>query len=225
MGRKKSRPIRSGGVVAEVISTTSNNLEHGEANDKRPGAIKVDDNEGIPEYRKPIFVEVDRSHWSSDEHLDIAEVVLKNIKFLDGHTEYKSMDFLDRCMESGIYLRFRLPKVEDSCLRLGHFPVLSAEDIFLELYVLENHSSEYRETHIVLLSGIFDGPHESNSGLVHLVNQKLVTLRPLLENTNLTNLQTFRSRVEILRSAFDTCESLLEIPRQPWRKSMMNVMN
>ncbi|PQQ10845.1 hypothetical protein Pyn_34388 [Prunus yedoensis var. nudiflora] len=37
-------------------------------------------------------------------------------------------------------------------------------------------------------------------------------------------MSTIRVRVEILKSAFDACESLLDTTRQLWKKSMLNVM-
>ncbi|KAA8533961.1 hypothetical protein F0562_031478 [Nyssa sinensis] len=78
--------------------------------------------------------------------------------------------------------------------------------------------------HAVILSGGFDGPDEGISGLVHLISLKFLTLRPILGFTFSEDMSSLRVRVEILKSAFDACESLLDNTRQIWKKSMMNVM-
>ena len=84
--------------------------------------------------------------------------------------------------------------------------------------------SDGAEMESVMLSGSFDGLDGGISALVHLASLKFMTLRPAILVTLSENLSSFRVRVEILKSVFDDCESLLENTRQLWKKSMMNVM-
>lgn len=210
MRKKKSCPVSSRGPLKKVTSTGCSNPKN--------GLEDVEEPETTIKISEQILVEVDRSNWLSDEHLDIAEIVLKDVKLPDG---YKRQNLLEN-----MHLQFRLPKVHAHCFKLGNFPVLSVDAFSLELYVLENHCSESddRVDRVVVLAGTFDGSYENIFSLIHLVAQKFISVRPILED-DLTNLQTFRVRVEILASAFDACESLLEVQRQPWRKSMMNIMS
>ncbi|KAK9290226.1 hypothetical protein L1049_008393 [Liquidambar formosana] len=80
------------------------------------------------------------------------------------------------------------------------------------------------ETHSVILSGSFDGQDDGVSGLVHLASLKFLTLRPFIGVTLSKDVPSLKLRVEILESAFDACESLLDNARQVWKKSMMSVM-
>ncbi|XP_058110678.1 uncharacterized protein LOC131253624 isoform X2 [Magnolia sinica] len=222
MGRRKQRrPIKSGGMIDNFNATENSDggrLENIECS--KP----VDANErgNIVDSSKPFFVEVDRSYWDSAEHFDIAEVVLTDVSFADGFSDYKLIE--DCYRELNFSLRFRLSPLENHSFRLGHWPVISAGDIFLE-FLLENCQAEQKKTTNVIFSGSFDGPDEGVSGLVHLVSQKLLTVRPSSEVSLSENGLPFRMRVEILNSAFDACGSLLENIRQPWKKSMMNVMS
>uniref|UniRef100_A0A1D1XWD7 E3 ubiquitin-protein ligase SHPRH n=1 Tax=Anthurium amnicola TaxID=1678845 RepID=A0A1D1XWD7_9ARAE len=222
MGRKKSRPIRSGGILPDIISSNINNREQSLENDGQFETVDLENVNGTL-LRRQFFVDIDGSHWASDEHLDIAEIVLEDIKFSSGVTDQILIE--DQCLLSNISMRFRLSDVEYECFRLGQWPDISVGNISLELVDLESHNPEDKNNPMVLFSGVFDGPHESVSGLVHLLSMKVLTLRPISQIRILRNVPSLRLRVEILRSAFDACESLLEVGRQPWRKSMIKVMS
>jgi E3 ubiquitin-protein ligase SHPRH len=101
--------------------------------------------------------------------------------------------------------------------------VLPYTDIHLEF--VKRATVDNTETCTVLLSGIFDGPDEGVSGLVHLTSLKFVTLRAVIGIKLSDDIPSLRIRVEVLKSAFDACESLLEVSRQLWKKSMINVMS
>ncbi|XWS65620.1 hypothetical protein CRYUN_Cryun05aG0129300 [Craigia yunnanensis] len=75
-----------------------------------------------------------------------------------------------------------------------------------------------------MLSGSCDGLDEGISALVHLASLKFMTLRPVMGVTFSESLSSFKVRVEILKSVFDGCESLLDNTRQLWKRSMMNFM-
>ncbi|KAK3022375.1 hypothetical protein RJ639_047349 [Escallonia herrerae] len=109
-----------------------------------------------------------------------------------------------------------------SRIKLGHWPIVSASSVCLEL--VHMRVSEDKETPVVMVSGSFYGPDEGVSGLAHLASLKSLTLRPILGATLLESLSSVRVRVEILKSAFDACESLLDNRKQLWKKSMMSVM-
>lgn len=128
--------------------------------------------------------------------------------------------------ESKYSLRFRLCNVNEYLgrIRLGHWPVLSASDIYLEFFEKGVIGETETETHVEMVTGSFDGPDEGVTGLVHLASLKFLTLRPLPGMTFSESLSSLRLRVEIQNSAFDACESLLDNTRQLWRKSMVNVM-
>ncbi|MQM06647.1 hypothetical protein Taro_039478 [Colocasia esculenta] len=223
MGRKKSHPIRSGGVLPIITSSKDYSREETLENGGQHEAMDVKNIDGDPLLRRHLFVDVDSSHWASDEHFDIAEVVLEDIKFTNEVTNHILIEHLQ--MTSNISLRFRLPDIEHESLRLGHWPVFSVDNIFLEFVDLEMQSSEDKYMSTVLFSGVFDGPHDSVSGLVHLVSMKFMTLRPVSQIRVFHNISSLRLRVEIMRNAFDACESLLEVARHSWRKSMINVMS
>lgn len=224
MARKKSRPIRSGGIISDFgAPNSSNSTAEILENDNGLKEVDVDSSQQLPGSRKLIYIDIDQSHWASDEHFDIAEIYLIGLKFSDGLIDYGLIE--DSFRKSEFSLRFCLCDVEEGSFRLGNFPVLPAESIILEYLVLENHSPEESRECTVLLSGTFDGPDDSISCLVHLVNLKFLTLRLDLEVANLGLVPSFRFRVQILRSAFEACESLLETVKQPWRRSMMKVMS
>lgn len=207
---------RSGGLI---IENNGNFNPKQEANRNcRTGKEEVVDTE------QPFFVEVDRTSWHSDEHLDISEVVLidLNLNLRESFAGCRiSEDFY---RDSKFYLRFRVCNVSEfiSRIKLGHWPVLSSSDVSLEF--VEKSKCDDTEVELVMLSGSFDGPDEGISALVHLSSLKFMTLRPAMSVTLSESLSSFRVRVEILKSVFDDCESLLENTRQLWKKSMMNVM-
>lgn len=219
MGRRKqSRPHRSGGAIVENSDTTEPQLDKQKANDtKQPGKGEFGDID------KPLFVEVNKNSWVSDEHLDISELVLKDLNLKEGFSGFRiSEDFYH---ESKYSLRFRVCNVNEFIgrIKLGHWPLLSSSSITLE-FVEKCMTEEDMETHTVILSGSFDGPDEGVTGLVHLANLELFTLRPVLDVTLLEDMSSVRVRVEILKSTFDACESILENSKKLWKRSMMNVM-
>ncbi|MED6162424.1 hypothetical protein PIB30_070275, partial [Stylosanthes scabra] len=217
MGRKKSKPHQSGGILVETNSTAGAELDKQIAE----GTSKGVNNE--LEVDTPYFVEVDRSGWLLSEHLDVSEVVLSDIKLTEGFSGFElSEDFYQDPQYS---LRFRVSNVNDvlSRIKLGHWPMLPYTDIHLEL--VKKDAVDNLETYTVLLSGIFDGPDEGLSGLVHLASLKIFTLRPVLGIRVSEDISSLRVRVEILKCAFDACESLLDVSRQLWKRSMMNVMS
>lgn len=218
MGRRKqSRPHRSGGVIVENNGITEPELNKQTAEETgKPEKEFVDIDE-------PFFVQVDRTCWVSDEHLDISEIVLIDLKFSEEFTGFRiSEDFYH---ESKYTLRFRVCHVNESIARikLGHWPLLSSGDITLE-FIEKSMTEEDTEKQTVILSGSFDGPDESITGLVNLASMDFLTLRPVLGVTLSEDMSSLRVRVEILKSVFDACESLLENTRKLWKKSMMNVM-
>lgn len=223
MGRRKqSRPNRSRGTIGDINATDNTskggkleNTECSEPIDANGGERNVDSS-------KSVFVSIDQSYCDVDGHLDIAEVVLKDVSFANGFSYNKLLE--DCYRESRHCLRFQIYDVEGHLFRLGHWPVVSADKIFFEFVALGAHCSEDRMIPDVILSANFDGPDEGVSGLVHLVSQKLLMLRLVSDDKILESGLSFRVRVEILKSAFDACGSLLENTRQPWKKSMMNVM-
>lgn len=224
MGRRKqNRPHRSGGIVLESQGTAGRE----ELDEGRVLNGEAAQKNGLDEVERPYFVEVDPTNWGSDEHFDIAEVVLADLVFGEGFCS----DVLSGGLNRGsYYLRFRLSNVKECVnrIKLGHWPLLSSADISLEF--VKTCSSEdmdmdmEKDTCSVILSGSFDGPDEGVSGLVHLTSLKFMTLRPALSIGFVDDTSTITVRVEILKSAFDACESLLDNTRQVWKKSMMNVM-
>lgn len=170
----------------------------------------------------PFFVDVECNRWALDEHFDISELVLTDLNIGGGFSGFR--------VENGFYqssdysFRFRVCNVNEfvARIKLGHWPLLSAKDVHLEL--VEKHSAENRENQKVVLSGSFDGPNEGVSGLVHLASLKFMSVRPLEGIAFSEDMTTLRLRVEILKRAFDACESLQDNMRQLWKKSMINVM-
>ncbi|MED6124025.1 hypothetical protein PIB30_055145, partial [Stylosanthes scabra] len=217
MGRKKSKPHRSGGIIVETNSTAEAELDKQIAEGTSKG---VNDEFEVD---TPYFVEVDRSGWLLSEHLDVSEVVLSDLKLTEGFSGFEL--FEDFYQDPQYSLRFRVYNVNNvlSRIKLGHWPVLPYADIHLEL--VKRDAVDNLETYTVLLSGIFDGPDEGVSGLVHLASLKFFTLRPVLGIRVSEDISSLRVRVEILKCAFDACESLLDVSRQLWKRSMMNVMS
>ncbi|RDX63983.1 E3 ubiquitin-protein ligase SHPRH, partial [Mucuna pruriens] len=218
MGRRKSKPHRSGGIILEANATAETELD--KQNVVEGGEEAKGDSGGID---KPYFVEVDRLGWLLGEHLDISEVVLRDLYLREGFSGFElSEDFY---RDSQYLVRFRVCKVSNVLgrIKLGHWPVLPYTDIHLEF--VRRVTVDHVESYTVLLSGIFDGPDEGVTGLLHLANLKFVTLRPVLGVRLSEEISSLRVRVEVLKSAFDACESLLDNSRQLWKKSMMNVMS
>ncbi|XP_054788420.1 uncharacterized protein LOC129294236 isoform X2 [Prosopis cineraria] len=218
MGRRKqSRPHRSGGIVLETQATVATELDKQKVLETGGQA-----REDFGEVHNPYFVEVDRSGWFSNEHLDISEVVLTDLKMREGFSGFElSDDFYQDFQHS---LRFQVFNANQILgrIKLGHWPILASSDIHLEFV---KRVMDHGETCTVLLSGVFDGPDEGVSGLIHLASLKFLTLRPVLGSRFSEDMPSLRLRVEILKGAFDACESLLDSSRQLWKKSMMNVMS
>ena len=159
----------------------------------------------------------------SNDHFDISEVILNDLNLREAYSSFRvNSDFYQ---ESKYSLRFRVCNVDKFVLdriKLGHWPVLSCGDISLEC--IEKSMVVDREVQSVIFSGSFDGPDDGITGLVHLASMEFLTLRPVLGFNCSEEMTRLRLRIEILKKAFDVCESLLENTRQPWKKSMMNVM-
>ncbi|XP_052107843.1 uncharacterized protein LOC107459335 [Arachis duranensis] len=218
MGRKKSKPHRSGGLIVETNSTAEAELDKQNVEGTNKGG-----NDDFVEVDIPYFVEVDRSGWLSGEHLDVSEVVLRDLNLREGFSGFELCE--DFYQDPRYLLRFRVSNVNNvlSRIKLGHWPVLPYTDIHLEF--VKRDAIDNLEQCTVLLSGIFDGPDEGVSGLVHLASLKFFTLRPVLGIRISEDISSLRVRVEILKCAFDACESLLDVSRQLWKRSMMNVMS
>lgn len=213
MGRKKQvRPHRSLGILERQASEAQSNEENEIKHEKEEGS---DSDEHF-------YVETDQSIPDSEEHYDVSEVVLSNLSV--------SKEFHGYTLNKGFYadsrhlLRFKLSNVNEHLgrMKLGHWPILSSSSIYLQF--LEKYMIEGLERDSLIVSGTFDGPDEGVTGLVHLASLKLLTIRPILEVTFSEGLSSIRLRVEIMKSMFDECESLLDNTRQLWKKSMINVM-
>lgn len=217
MGRRKqAHPHRSGGLVVESDETTELKLgEHKSSGTELP-------EEGIVGIDKAFYVQAYRSGWVSDQHLDISEVVLRNLNLKEGFCAYGMNENLYEDYKYSLRICVRNANQFVDRMKLGHWPVLSSSDITLEF--IHEGTKEDIETNPAILSGSFDGPDEGVTGLVHLVSLEFLTLRPV-PGVNFSDIMSsLRMRIEILKSAFDACESLLENTRQLWKKSMMNVM-
>ncbi|XP_057989897.1 uncharacterized protein LOC110633932 isoform X2 [Hevea brasiliensis] len=218
MGRRKqARPHRSGGLIIANSDATEVELDK----QKVPETESANKGEFVA-IDRPYYVEVDRSNWVSNEHLDISEVILNDMNFGEAYSSFRiNADFY----QSRYSLRFRVCNVDEFVIdriKFGHWPVLSSSDISLEL--IEKCMVEDREMQSVIFSGSFDGPDEGITGLVHLTSMEFLTLRPVLGFKCSEEMVSVRVRVEILKKAFDACESLLENTRQLWKKSIMSVM-
>ncbi|KAG0481686.1 hypothetical protein HPP92_012544 [Vanilla planifolia] len=198
MGRKKNCPIRSGSFVAKTDSLVV--TWSSETNIVTDGLSTRNFCQENANFNKPFFIEIERRNSVFDEHLDIAEVVIDRVNFFEAIRD--SLPTEDSSGGHKFSLRFCLLGVEE-----------------------RSFSLDGSRGTTVLFSGVFDGPDEGISGLVHLVNLKFMGVRFMAEPVNLSNHSSIRIRVEILRSAFDACGSVLEVVRQPWRRSMMSVMS
>ncbi|XP_052201128.1 uncharacterized protein LOC127807364 isoform X2 [Diospyros lotus] len=212
MGRRKQlRPHRSVGTAQSRETAGQESTEQDAS-----GRAQRDEPFNVG---KPFFVEVDRSNWDSSEHFDISELLLTN---LNVSREFWGCKLNENFYQDSKYsLRIRLCNVDEFLgrMRLGHWPVLPASDIYLE-FVEKSIQDE-----AVIVFGGFDGPDEGVTALVHLANLKFLTLRPVLGVTFSEETPSLRVRVEMLKGAFDACDSLLDTTRQLWKKSLMNVMS
>uniref|UniRef100_A0A453ANX7 Uncharacterized protein n=1 Tax=Aegilops tauschii subsp. strangulata TaxID=200361 RepID=A0A453ANX7_AEGTS len=181
------------------------------------------------EARRDVLVEVDggASGCADGDRRDLAELVLRDVR-LGGEGKLEGAGVGapegERSGDGGRRsLRLRVRDAPEDGFRLGHWPVVPSDCVLLEY-----HSEELGGG--VFVSGCFDGPDEGVSGLAHLVSLGFVTLRVWeysslpSDGDDLTPAIVLRVRVEVMDQAFDACESLLEVARQPWRKSLMNVM-
>lgn len=213
MGRKKqSRPHRSVGISHVNNLSEESKLESG----------KLIEDSVIEEPDVPFYVQVDSSSWNSVERYDIAEIVLNDLDVSEEFWGYVLRD--EFYSESKYSLRFRLLNVGGYLgrIKLGHWPVLSGSDMYLEL--VEKRVLDDEETDVVLLKGRLDGPEEGVSGLVHLAGISFLTLRPVVGVTLSERCSSLRMRVGLLKSAFDACESLFDNTRGLWRRSMLRIM-
>lgn len=215
MGRRKqSKPQRSVGLITET----------GPESDRKQ--LSGGDEEGsrqknVEDVDKPYYVNIClSSRISEQQHFDIAEVVLTNLSSRE-HVWNSSTPTTPVEIDPDCLLRFRLCNVTNFVdrIKLGHWPVLSSSDITLELVDKKVPDDEAMS---VIWSASFDGPGEGVSGLAHLASIKFLTLRLVPGNHGLLSP---RVRVEMLRKAFDVCDSLLENTRQIWKKSMIHVMS
>ncbi|VFQ99538.1 unnamed protein product [Cuscuta campestris] len=219
MGRnKQTRPRRSVGIRGK---TTPRSELHD--NDHINDGRGEKGNLGVVDDEEPFLVEVDQSNWSSEEHMDISEIVLSDLSIKEEFYGYRLSNHVFE--GSGYVLRLRLSGVNQhlSRMKLGHWPVLPAASIVVEL-LAKHVNDEGKEECLVMVSGNLDGPDEGVSGLAHLASLKFLTLRPAMETTVSEGLSSVRIRVEILRNAFGACESLLDNSRQVWKKSMKSIM-
>ncbi|KZV51925.1 snf2 histone linker phd ring helicase [Dorcoceras hygrometricum] len=213
MGRRKQvRPHRTVGVLER-------NTDEVSLNDEGPDLEKDD----LVDGNEPFFVEMDRSSWVSEEHYDVSEIILLNLRVSEVFYDYTVSE--DICQDSRHFLRFRLSDVNEhlSRIKLGHWPVLCAGSIYLEFVM--RCVADGLERDVVIVSGNVDGPDEGVTSLVHLVSLKLLTVRPNLGTRFLKDMMSMCVRVEILKRVFNECESLLDNTRPLWKKSMMSVMN
>ncbi|KAL9249583.1 E3 ubiquitin-protein ligase SHPRH-like protein [Drosera capensis] len=215
MSRRKAKPRKS------VRTLSKQFIVSGEDSEDVVGAsghmCQKEDEKTFASAGTYYFIDVDRSSWDANEHFDISEIVLSNLDV----KELKE----DVNLECIYGLRFRLGngnnKIADR-INPGHWPVFSVANVHLEF--VQETVVDGVEIYDAVLSGNFNGPDESVSGLVHLASLKFLTLRPLMGARVSANIKSIRLRVELLQRAFNAADSLLDIGRQFWKKSMMNVM-
>jgi E3 ubiquitin-protein ligase SHPRH len=207
MGRKKSRPVRAGGVGAAAEAELVALSPSGGRTKRAPAKREV---------RRDVRVEVDSSTWDlpDGDHRDVAEVVLRDVSV--------SGELGEAPRASRFSLRLLVRDAPEEGFRIGNWPVVPSDCVLLEYVVNGDHENG------VGFSGCFDGPDEGVAGLAHLVNLRFVTLRVqsfrALRNMGEVQIESFSVRVEMMEQAFGACESLLEVARHPWRKSLMNMM-
>ncbi|XP_031496910.1 uncharacterized protein LOC116262040 isoform X1 [Nymphaea colorata] len=211
--RKQSKPRRSDGIIGH--SVPNSNQEEPAASTDCPDAGVDDENF---ERKKVVFVEVDTNSSPSDKHFNVADIRVCDVRFSEG---LSSAEFVrERFCEADFALRFRVLMEPGESVHVGNWPMLSAGNVYLEFVVRREDDSEGS----VVFSAGFDASDEGITGLVHLVSQKFLTVRLVMEDAVSEGFPSFRARIDILCKAFDSCESLYETTRAPWKKSMMNVM-
>ncbi|XP_037475762.1 E3 ubiquitin-protein ligase SHPRH-like isoform X1 [Triticum dicoccoides] len=221
MGRTKSRPSRARGLGACAAEPDAPSPS-GAGSSKSKRAAKG-------EARRDVLVEAGggASGGPVDDRRDLAELVLRDVT-LGGEGKLEGAGPGapgDGSSGNGgrPSLRLRVRDAPEDGFRLGHWPVVPSECVLLEYHAEELGGGAF-------VSGCFDGPDEGVSGLAHLVSLGFMTLRVWeysslpSDGDDLTPAIVLRVRVEVTDRAFDVCGSLLEVARQPWRKSLMNVM-
>jgi len=212
MGRKKSRPVRAAGAASAAA----------QADPDAPGPSGGTKRAAKAEARRDVRVEVDRSTWglADADHRDVAEVVLRDVSVSADGEEALGEAF----GASRFSLRILVRDAPEEGFRMGQWPVVPSDCVLLE-YVVHGDGEE---KHQLMVSGCFDGPDEGVSGLAHLVSLRFVTLRiqslRAFRDVGEAQVESFRVRVEVMEGAFGACQSLLEVARHPWRKSLMNMM-
>lgn len=212
MGRRKQiRPRWAGGIIKRKSSEAEANN-----NDIQP------EKGGIDDIEEPFFVQIDRSSWVSDEHFDVSEILLLDLRVNEEFYGYKVTEEFYK--DSRYFLRFELNNVNEHIgrMKLGHWPALSENNTYLQFVMKQTVEGSERD--VVMVSGIVDGPDEGLTGLVHLCSLKFLAVRPILGIELLDSMPSICIRVEILKRIFDECESLLDNTRQLWKRSMMNFM-
>lgn len=211
--RKQSNPRRSDGITGHSI-TNSNQEQSGVSADCPDSGAE----DGNSEQKKVVFVKVDTDHSTSDKHFDVADIRVCDVRFSEG---FSDAEFVRKIYsEADFSLRFRVLMGADESVHVGNWPLLSAGNVYLEFVVGRQGDNEGS----VAFSGGFDASDEGITGLIHLVSQKLLTVRLVMEDAVSEGFPSFRARIDILKKAFDACEDLCETTRAPWKKSMMNVM-
>jgi E3 ubiquitin-protein ligase SHPRH len=212
MGRKKTRPVRAGAAAAAEADP--------DPDPDAPGPSGGAKRAAKGEARRDVCLEVDTSTWglADADHRDVAEVVLRDVA-VSGEGGEEAFG------ASRFSLRLRVRDAPEEGFRLGHWPAVPADRVLLECVVHGDREEKHQE---FVVSGCFDGPDEGVSGLAHLVSLRFVTLRVqslgAFRDMGEARVGSFRVRVEVMERAFGACESLLEVARHPWRKSLMNMM-
>ncbi|KAG0546334.1 hypothetical protein BDA96_02G438700 [Sorghum bicolor] len=216
MGRKKSRPVRAAGAASAAA----------EADPYAPSPSGSTKRGTKGEARRDVCVEVDRTTWAQADvdHRDVAEVVLRDVSVSgDGDGEEGALE--EAFGASTFSLRLRVRDAPEEGFRMGQWPVVPSDCVLLEYVVHGGREGKHPE---YVVSGCFDGPDEGVSGLAHLVSLRFVTLRVqsfrAFQDMGEARVESFRVRVEVMEQAFSACDSLLEVARHPWRKSLMNMM-
>nr|CAB3458988.1 unnamed protein product [Digitaria exilis] len=207
MGRKKSRPVRAAGAAFA-------------ADPDAPGPSGGAKRAAKGQARRDVCVEVDRSTWglADVDHRDVAEVVLRDVS-VSGDGEEEALE--EVLGASRFSLRLRVRDAPEEGFRMGQWPIVPSDCVLLECVVHEKQEE-------FVVSGCFDGPDEGVCGLAHLVSLRFVSLRVqslrVFRDMGEARVESFGVGVEVMEQAFSACESLLEVARHPWRKSLMNMM-
>lgn len=216
MGRKKSRPVRAAGAGSAADPYAAS--PSGSARRGAKGG----------EARRDVCVEVDRSTWghADVDHRDVAEVVLRDVSVSGGWDGEGALALEEEAPGASTFsLRLRVRGAPEEGFRMGQWPVVPSDCVLLECVVHGDREEKHEE---YVVSGCFDGPDEGVSCLGHLVSLRFVTLRVqsfrAFRDVGVARVESFRVTVEVTEQAFSACESLLEVARHPWRKSLMNVM-